>query len=643
MLKPGEALSVRSVMASSYPAAMASSYPAVNPDVCELIQTRATEVAENGKYVGWFEWLVWAVTHRRRVHMMMGIDGRLVDIVDVFGNSGINPSGNESPSHATSSYGIQPSGNEFIVAAVKYIGDDTYLMVPPEEVNHYCLLRQVSGFTADAPTDALLSSNDADKVARRHGYTMERTVLDGNCAFDCMCALMGRDRTSSAIDELRAVLAVRVHEVKHSPSWQQAFVTCQEAPASGEVVSVDDDGDKRGPPPLVGDSDEEDNEKEDELDSDEEDDESDVSATCASDWFASSPSGVDDELSVANQLAHLEATLGQPSGDSCVAQRLLTEFEVVAPTFQPDVGTAELIAADLQHDLATDAISEPLSDACAAVQTTTSSAPLVKLSSSLADDDEYKCISSTPALGQLSSDATLSSICAAVDQPSCGPDADENIAASHPSGTSASTTIAVTTTDAPSGQIVSDVAKCETAVMAPSGAQPIKIKGSGSHATYNLKRRLEVSEQFDRWRATDAGKASKSHLVDFLVQVHNEQQPVPKKRRMWLSRTLEYSRKHKSGVRRVNLKAANSSQVAAKHLVRNRVSQGRPIKCPVLSEMLWDWFVDIRASVAGCLPPKIVLLQAKVFAEHIKKAGKKRNVPVDMPGYVTYVWKRRIA
>ena len=49
-------------------------------------------------------------------------------------------------------------------------------------------------------------------------------------------------------------------------------------------------------------------------------------------------------------------------------------------------------------------------------------------------------------------------------------------------------------------------------------------------------------------------------------------------------------------------------------LLRNRGLQGPAYTCPQLRELLWDWFVDIRASVAGVLSPKLVLTKARAIA-----------------------------
>ena len=51
--------------------------------------------------------------------------------------------------------------------------------------------------------------------------------------------------------------------------------------------------------------------------------------------------------------------------------------------------------------------------------------------------------------------------------------------------------------------------------------------------------------------------------------------------------------------------------------IRARGGQGAGYKCPELRELLWDWFVDMRASVATIMTPKILMSKAKELAETI--------------------------
>ena len=65
--------------------------------------------------------------------------------------------------------------------------------------------------------------------------------------------------------------------------------------------------------------------------------------------------------------------------------------------------------------------------------------------------------------------------------------------------------------------------------------------------------------------------------------------------------------------------------ISGKERRRDLGNQGAPDKCPLLYELLWDWFIDYRASVKGRLSPKFVLKKAKQLATRIldnqRKAG----------------------
>ena len=50
---------------------------------------------------------------------------------------------------------------------------------------------------------------------------------------------------------------------------------------------------------------------------------------------------------------------------------------------------------------------------------------------------------------------------------------------------------------------------------------------------------------------------------------------------------------------------------------------GPNYKAPLLREALFDWFVDIRASLACALTPRYVLFKAKELADQQLRAMKK--------------------
>jgi hypothetical protein len=109
------------------------------------------------------------------------------------------------------------------------------------------------------------------------------------------------------------------------------------------------------------------------------------------------------------------------------------------------------------------------------------------------------------------------------------------------------------------------------------------------------------------------------HLVkDFLLTVKSYPGNVPKRDRVWLASCRQAVTDH-SGLSPAKLRHGRSSAVQKlpnRCLLRSRGRQGK-YKCPLLRELLYDWFVDVRASVATRISPKFMLQKARHFADMI--------------------------
>jgi hypothetical protein len=66
-------------------------------------------------------------------------------------------------------------------------------------------------------------------------------------------------------------------------------------------------------------------------------------------------------------------------------------------------------------------------------------------------------------------------------------------------------------------------------------------------------------------------------------------------------------------------------------LRRRRGLQGAPVKCSMLRDELFAWFVDIRASLATRISPRFVLLKARQIADVIVQEQVKSKAFVAMP------------
>ena len=61
------------------------------------------------------------------------------------------------------------------------------------------------------------------------------------------------------------------------------------------------------------------------------------------------------------------------------------------------------------------------------------------------------------------------------------------------------------------------------------------------------------------------------------------------------------------------------------------MTQGRPFKCPIIRELLWDWFVDVRRSLATKISPKFMIMKARSIADSVLKEQRKVGVYEEIP------------
>ena len=163
-----------------------------------------------------------------------------------------------------------------------------------------------------------------------------------------------------------------------------------------------------------------------------------------------------------------------------------------------------------------------------------------------------------------------------------------------------------------------------------------------------LRYRLATGLSFLRWRDSEEGRASKQVHVDFLRR-HREYRTrtVPKKDRVWLAQCAKVAQEHneqKGGFapwhNRGSRPCLAETRVPDRCLVRRRLRQGPPYKCPVIREFLWDWFVDIRRSLATTISPRFVILKAKEIATKVLREMRRLNEFTEMP-VIDKHWLRR--
>ena len=156
--------------------------------------------------------------------------------------------------------------------------------------------------------------------------------------------------------------------------------------------------------------------------------------------------------------------------------------------------------------------------------------------------------------------------------------------------------------------------------------------------------RKNVAERYLRWRE-EAGKSSKHPQVDFLRSYRQYPKNMPSNAdRCWLRRLLKATRLDAAASA---LETKTGYGVKGKKFgVRNQHRrksvglQGRPLLCPSVDEMTWDWFVDMRASFASTVSPRYVLSRAREFASVCLKHVQECGVPVQMP-IINAAWLAR--
>jgi len=187
------------------------------------------------------------------------------------------------------------------------------------------------------------------------------------------------------------------------------------------------------------------------------------------------------------------------------------------------------------------------------------------------------------------------------------------------------------------------------------------LRSSRQNVSTTLRHRLAVGEAFLRWRSGSAGRTSSRQLHDFLARVYfpapsdgdsaqAERAPafaqasamsrhqITKKDKVWLARCVKLAKEQQQGMNpgefgapRGCPLAGGTGRASAAKLCRKRTTQGRPRKAAFLRQELFEWFLVLRASVAGRIPPKFVLAQASAMATEIVRKMQKSEKFVSIP------------
>ena len=193
---------------------------------------------------------------------------------------------------------------------------------------------------------------------------------------------------------------------------------------------------------------------------------------------------------------------------------------------------------------------------------------------------------------------------------------------------------AVITRAAQSYEFFKELEKAWLKRFAPSRSIPNTLRKM--NAASRLHRRGWLGRQYLEWRAKNPD--SKQATVDFLQRVFRYSSPkaIPKKDKTWMRRCVELAqREAASGLEHSKSYKRTGSVAFLRRpdntLLRSRPFYGRRWKCEDIKLQLWDWFVDIRSSVAASISPKFVLAMAKEIAASCLETMKKQRCFMPMP------------
>ena len=161
-----------------------------------------------------------------------------------------------------------------------------------------------------------------------------------------------------------------------------------------------------------------------------------------------------------------------------------------------------------------------------------------------------------------------------------------------------------------------------------------------------MRHKLAIGVAFKRWRETEEGRNAKDFLSAFCKSNRPYDGAVPKKDKEFLKRCIRIAETADGSYVKVGRHRPTSAEERRpnRYLCRQRNLQGRPKYGGPLDEQLWDWFVDIRGSVAYFLPPKLVLMKAKQISTTIIRCMAETGSFVQMPkleGTAGLSWLRR--
>jgi hypothetical protein len=195
-------------------------------EIAHSMRLRADEMQMLGEYIGFFEWLVWAVLRQVRVHILMG--SNVVDVLSMFGDG----LGGFEPVDTHRVVAVRGSPRGWLSAEVHGTSGWTS--------NHFmigCLLagREEVPLSTSLPHKSSTVDQAAWRDASDVGWALKETDATGDCGIDAMAYHDELARCSKSWRLVRHEIASFMRLHAESPLWQEAFELCGE---DGRVASV---------------------------------------------------------------------------------------------------------------------------------------------------------------------------------------------------------------------------------------------------------------------------------------------------------------------------------------------------------------------------------------------------------------------
>jgi hypothetical protein len=198
-------------------------------EIAHAMRLRADELQMLGEYIGFFEWLVWAVMRQVGVHILMG--SNVVDVLSLFGHG----LGGFEPVDIHRVAAVRGSPCAWLSAAVHGTTGWTS--------NHFMIGCLIAGRAEISLSDVLphKSSTIAQAAwmdAKDAGWALKETAANGDCGIDAMAYHEGLPRCSKSWLKLRNEIANFMRLVADSAPWQAAFELCAEDGRGASVGSI---------------------------------------------------------------------------------------------------------------------------------------------------------------------------------------------------------------------------------------------------------------------------------------------------------------------------------------------------------------------------------------------------------------------